>query len=62
MELPATDMFALFDLAQPADAMSLPAMLRREYDLPPEAIVEVQQHIEQVAKKYKHNKKGGKSQ
>ena len=58
LELPATELFARYGQAQPTEALSLPAMLRREYDLPPEAIAEVQRHIETVANKYKR-KKGG---
>jgi hypothetical protein len=42
--------------SRPRDAHtepSLPAMLRAEYDLPPEAIKEIQQNIESIARKYR---------
>jgi hypothetical protein len=34
-------------------ALSLPAMLDGEYDLPPEAIKEIQQNIEQIARRFR---------
>jgi hypothetical protein len=37
----------------PKSTPSLPAMLRAEYDLPPEAIKEIQQNIESIARKYR---------
>lgn len=52
LELRSADLFLLAGQPLPADAPSLPAMLRAEYDLPPEAIAEVQRSIERVAKKY----------
>jgi hypothetical protein len=39
-------------MPMPALATSLPVMLRAEYDLPPEAIKEIQRNIESVARKY----------
>lgn len=52
LELRAADLFLLAGLAVPADLPSLPAMLRAEYDLPPDAIAEIQKSIERVARKY----------
>jgi transcriptional regulator with XRE-family HTH domain len=57
LELRASDLFALAGIPVPADAASLPAMLRSEYELPPEAIAEVQKHIESVANKYRVKQK-----
>lgn len=53
LELRATDLFLLAGLAIPDDLPTLPAMLRAEYDLPPEAIAEIQKSIERVARKYR---------
>jgi transcriptional regulator with XRE-family HTH domain len=53
LELRASDLFLQAGKPMPRLAPSLPAMLRAEYDLPPEAIKEIQANIEQVARKYK---------
>jgi transcriptional regulator with XRE-family HTH domain len=53
LELRASDLFTQAGRSMPRLAPSLPAMLRAEYDLPPEAIKEIQHNIEQVARKYK---------
>jgi len=52
LELRTADLFALAGLPVPAELTSLPAMLRAEYELPPEAIAEIQAHITRVAKRY----------
>lgn len=53
LELRASELFALAGVPVPSDLASLPAMLRADYDLPPEAIVEIEAHIAAVAKKYR---------
>ena len=53
LELRTSDLFSQAGLPVPKLAPSLPAMLRAEYDLPPEAIKEIQHNIEQVARKYR---------
>jgi transcriptional regulator with XRE-family HTH domain len=53
LELRASELFALAGIAVPSDLASLPAMLRADYDLPPEAIAEIESHIAAVAKKYR---------
>jgi transcriptional regulator with XRE-family HTH domain len=53
LELRTADLFALAGLPIPDELTSLPAMLRAEYDLPPEAIAEIQTHIADVAKRYR---------
>ena len=53
LELPAADLFALAGVPIPTDLASLPAMLRAEYQLPSEAIAEIQAHIAAVAEKYR---------
>jgi transcriptional regulator with XRE-family HTH domain len=53
LELRASDLFSQAGKPLPRLAPNLPAMLRAEYDLPPEAIKEIQANIEQVARKYK---------
>jgi transcriptional regulator with XRE-family HTH domain len=53
LELPASKLFSQAGQPMPHLSPSLPAMLRAEYDLPPEAIKEIQTNIEQVARKYK---------
>jgi transcriptional regulator with XRE-family HTH domain len=55
LELRASDLFSQAGRAMPRPSPSLPAMLRAEYDLPPEAIKEIQHNIEQVARKYRAN-------
>jgi transcriptional regulator with XRE-family HTH domain len=55
LELRASDLFTLAGIPIPEDRASLPAMLRSDYDLPPEAIAEVEAHITAVAKKYGSN-------
>jgi len=54
LELPVDELFALAGIDVPTN---LPAMLRKEYDLPPEAIAEAQAAIERVARKYQQPKK-----
>jgi transcriptional regulator with XRE-family HTH domain len=53
LELRASDLFSQAGKPLPRLGPNLPAMLRAEYDLPPEAIKEIQANIEQVARKYK---------
>jgi len=53
LELPIDELFALAGWPLPARSVDLPAMLRSQYDLPPEAIAEVQRDIERIAKKYR---------
>lgn len=53
LELNASDLFLTAGRQLPANMQSLPAMLRAEYDLPPEAIREIQTNIEAVARKYR---------
>ena len=55
LELSASELFSQAGRPVPNMAVSLPAMLRAEYDLPPEAIKEIQHNIEQVARKYHTN-------
>jgi transcriptional regulator with XRE-family HTH domain len=52
LELPTTELLMLGGIEYPHDAPTLPAMLRAEYDLPPEAIAEIERHIAKVARKY----------
>ena len=53
LELRTADLFALAGLPIPDELTSLPAMLRAEYELPPEAITDIQQYITDVAKRYR---------
>jgi transcriptional regulator with XRE-family HTH domain len=53
LELPSSDLFLLAGIPVPSDRPSLPAMLRSDYDLPPEAVEEVQRSIERIARKYR---------
>jgi transcriptional regulator with XRE-family HTH domain len=53
LELRAAQLFEIAGIPIPADLASLPAMLRAEYELPPEAIADIQKHIERVAKRYR---------
>jgi transcriptional regulator with XRE-family HTH domain len=53
LELSASDLFTQAGRPLPNLPKSLPAMLRAEYDLPPEAIKEVQRNIEAIARKYR---------
>jgi transcriptional regulator with XRE-family HTH domain len=46
------DLYQAAGVQAPRGTLSLPAMLRRDYDLPPEAIAEIQRNIERVARKY----------
>jgi transcriptional regulator with XRE-family HTH domain len=52
LELSAADVF-LRDSPRLLKPPDLPAMLRAEYHLPPEAIKEIQQNIENVARRYR---------
>jgi transcriptional regulator with XRE-family HTH domain len=56
LEVRASDLFMLAGVPVPTDLASLPAMLRAEYHLPPEAITEIQAHIEQVAAEYRNRR------
>jgi transcriptional regulator with XRE-family HTH domain len=53
LELRASELFKLAGVPVPSDVATLPAMLRADYDLPPEAIAEVEAHIAAVAKRYR---------
>ena len=55
LELRSSDLFQLAGAPIPTDLANLPAMLRAEYELPPEAIQEIQDHIAEVASKYRAN-------
>jgi transcriptional regulator with XRE-family HTH domain len=55
LELRESDLFARAGRTLPRLTANLPAMLRAEYDLPPEGIKEVQQSIEAIARRYEHN-------
>jgi len=61
LELSATELFELAGIPVPTDAASLPAMLRTSYDLPPEAIADVQRYITRVAEKYHREPSSGDS-
>lgn len=61
LELRAADLFKLAGRAIPSELASLPAMLRADYDLPPEAIKEIERHIAAVAKKYRQEPKRSRS-
>lgn len=52
LELSAAELFTLAGIPLPEGTASLPAMLRAEYQLPPEAVAEIQAHIEDVARRY----------
>ena len=56
LELRASDLFSLAGVPIPTDLASLPAMLRAEYELPPDAIAEIQEHIAAVAEQYRATK------
>jgi transcriptional regulator with XRE-family HTH domain len=58
LELRASELFKLAGRPIPEDRASLPAMLRADYDLPPEAIAEVEAHIAALADKYRGAKAG----
>jgi transcriptional regulator with XRE-family HTH domain len=53
LELRASDLFRLAGAPIPTDLATLPAMLRADYDLPPEAIAEIEAHIATVAGRYR---------
>lgn len=57
LELPTTELLTLSGVEYPHDAASLPAMLRAEYDLPPEAIAEAERAVARIARKYGATKK-----
>jgi transcriptional regulator with XRE-family HTH domain len=59
LELSTTDLMRLSGAEYPHDAPTLPAMLRAEYDMPPEAIAEIERSITRVAKKYGSSKRPG---
>jgi transcriptional regulator with XRE-family HTH domain len=52
LETSTADLFSLSGVPYPYDAPSLPAMLRAEYDLPPDAIAEIERSIKRIARKY----------
>lgn len=58
LELPAVELLALAG-RRPVEAITptLPAMLRAEYDLPPEAVEEIQSYITTVAQKYRRKRR-----
>ncbi|WP_375477500.1 multiprotein-bridging factor 1 family protein [uncultured Jatrophihabitans sp.] len=53
LELRASELFTLAGVPLPSDLATLPAMLRADYDLPPEAIADIEQYIDTVAKQYR---------
>ena len=61
LELPTTDLMTVAGVEYPHDAPSLPAMLRAEYDLPPDAIEQVQRYVERVARKHATTKESSSS-
>jgi len=52
LELSTSELMSLSGVDYPHDSPSLPAMLRAEYDLPPEAIEQVERYVARVAKQY----------
>lgn len=56
LELPTVELMSLSGVDYPHDAPSLPAMLRSQYDLPPEAIEQVQRYVERMARKHNQNR------
>lgn len=57
LELPVRELFELAGRPLPQEPSSLPAMLRADYDLPPEAVAEVEAHIAAVAARYRRRAK-----
>lgn len=57
LEIPTLDLMTLAGVEYPHDAPSLPAMLRAEYDLPPEAVAEAERAVARIARKYGATKK-----
>jgi transcriptional regulator with XRE-family HTH domain len=55
LELSESELYAELGQDAPPLAISLPAMLRAEYDLPPEAIKQIQHNIEQIAREYQQH-------
>lgn len=52
LEIPAHQLVSLSGADLPIDASMLPAMLRAEFDLPPEAIADVERYIARTVRKY----------
>lgn len=61
LELRASALFELAGVPLPSDRVSLPAMLRADYNLPPEAIADVEAYIAGVAAQYHVPKKRSSS-
>jgi len=59
LELRTSDLFLLAGIPLPDDLPSLPVMLRTEYDLSPEAIDEVQQTIDRLARRHRRQQHAG---
>ena len=59
LEVSSSELFLLAGIPVPTDRPSLAAMLRSDYDLPPEAVEEVQRSIERIARK--HGKRSAKA-
>ena len=64
LELSSIELMDLAGIDYSLDPLSLPAMLRSEYDLPPEAIEQVQRYVARMARKHNKtssssNKRGG---
>jgi transcriptional regulator with XRE-family HTH domain len=57
LELRTADLFSMAGLPVPDELTSLPAMLRAEYELPPEAIADIQTYITDVAKRYRDKRR-----
>ena len=57
LELRTADLFALSGLPVPDELTSLPAMLRAEYALPPEAIADIQKYVTDVARRYRKKRR-----
>ena len=53
LDVRAADLFALSGVPLPDELISLPALLRSEYELPPDAVAEVEQAVARIAKKYR---------
>jgi hypothetical protein len=53
LELPAAELFELAGVPFPTELPSLPAMLRAEYDVPPEVVAEMQRELARMAAKYR---------
>jgi transcriptional regulator with XRE-family HTH domain len=56
LEIPSTELFRAAQMPVPSEMPSLPAMLRAEYDVPPEAVQEMQRSLARIARRYQSTK------